>query len=160
MDTDILVKKAMKGNPDAFIEVIKNYEQVLYKTAYGFLKDSHDIEDVLQNTTLIAYESIGKLRDPKLFNTWVYRILVNESKKMLKERRQREQVVYQREEEKKGSSIHTVIIELDNKYKLPIVLHYYAGLSIREISTILSESEGTVKSKLHRGRELIRKEWM
>jgi RNA polymerase sigma-70 factor (ECF subfamily) len=159
MDNDSLVKKAMKGNANAFVEVIKNYEKVLYKTAYGFLKDPHDIEDVLQDTTLIAYESIGKLRDPKLFNTWVYRILVNESKKMLKERRQREQVVYQGKEEK-GSSIHNVIIELDEKYKLPIVLYYYAGLSTREISTVLSESEGTVKSKLYRGRELIRKEWM
>lgn len=82
-DIQFLVRQAQKGNQEAFIQLISGYENVLYATAKRFLRNSADVADVMQETILVSYRDIKKLQEPKYFNTWIYKILVNNCKKML-----------------------------------------------------------------------------
>ena len=72
-----LVKKAKKGDGEAFVQLIKQYELVLYRTAKGFGLNDNDIADVIQDTVITAFEKINTLKMDNYFNTWLYRILIN-----------------------------------------------------------------------------------
>lgn len=85
MPSDVfLVKKAKKGDKEAFVQLFKIYENVLYNTARRFLNNQEDIADCLQDTALTAYKNIENLQKPEYFNSWIYRILINNCKKSLK----------------------------------------------------------------------------
>lgn len=163
MTTKRLLKLAKKGDGEAFISLIQNYEEVLYGTAIRLLRNEADVADVLQETTLIAYEKITDLRKPQYFNTWLYRILLNECHKFLrKENKTLEYLEIDSGYEDNHSSLELADLlgELAIIYRVPLTLYYYSGFSIREISELLGEPEGTIKSKLFRGKALLKKEFM
>ena len=77
IETDILVKKAKGGDGEAFISLIKQYEQVLYNVASRMLSNDEDVADALQETIMQGYEKIHTLKNGGNFNTWICRILIN-----------------------------------------------------------------------------------
>ncbi|OQO68277.1 RNA polymerase subunit sigma [Enterococcus villorum] len=160
MPSDVfLVKKAKKGDKEAFVQLFKIYENVLYNTARRFLNNQEDIADCLQDTALTAYKNIENLQKPEYFNSWIYRILINNCKKILKMRKQ-ENFWIEYGEEKEGMvesiELRQMLQNLDIKYRIPLILYYYNGFSIKEISSILSEPVNTVKTHLARGKKLLR----
>ncbi|MBO1305769.1 sigma-70 family RNA polymerase sigma factor [Enterococcus sp. 669A] len=159
-----LVKKAQQGDGEAFVQLTKQYEKILYGVARRYLKDE-DVADVLQDTLLIAFKNIHSLKQPKYFNTWLTKILINECNKLLKKNKQ---YSYQTLEENadlaERTSVDTLeleelISELNPIYKTPILLYYYSGFSYKEISRIIDEPLGTVKSRISRGKALLQKEY-
>ena len=72
-----LVKQAQRGDADAFVEKNKKYKMDLYKVAKACLKNEEDVADVMQETTLSAWEHIGELKKAAYFKTWLTRILIN-----------------------------------------------------------------------------------
>lgn len=158
-----LIKKAQKGDNEAFVEIIKKDELRLYNTAFKILGNEHDTTDVLQETILSAYQNISKLKKPKFFYTWLYRILINQCNKYLKEKHSHEVLLdFYQSNNKELEPFHDIpyLIEgLSEKYKIPILLYYQNGFTIKEIAEILNEPEGTIKSKLSRGRSLIKREY-
>ena len=83
---ELLVKKAMKGDADAFAELIRLNTQSLYKIAWSYLKNDQDVADAIQDTILACYEKIGTLRNPRFFRTWMIRILINKCKDFYRNR--------------------------------------------------------------------------
>lgn len=83
---EILVRKAMKGDADAFAELIRANMQSMYKTAWVYLGNEHDIADAMQEAVLACYEKIGTLKNTKYFRTWLIRILINKCNDILRER--------------------------------------------------------------------------
>lgn len=161
-DNVLLVKQAQKGNHEAFIQLIQSYEKVLYNMAFRFLHNEQDVADILQETVLSAYQNIEKLKEPRYFHTWLCRILINQCKKMIEVNVKEESKVIESIEEtitEDYFSINQMIKTLNSIYQIPIVLYYYAGFSVKEISDILCEPTGTIKSRLFRGRELLKKEY-
>ena len=71
-----LVKKAIKGNEDAFETLITNHSDKLYRTAYLYVRNKEDALDVLQETTYKAFISIHQLKSPEYFGTWLTKILI------------------------------------------------------------------------------------
>ncbi|HHK2097506.1 RNA polymerase sigma factor [Enterococcus hirae] len=154
-----LVKKAKEGDKEAFVQLFKSYEAVLYNTARKFLNNSEDIADCLQETALTAYKNIQSVQKPEYFNTWLCKILINNCKKILK--KSKKETFYVEYEEEKNTTIHSMELKhmlqkLDLKYRIPLVLYHYNGFSIKEISTILSEPVNTVKTHLARGKKLLK----
>ena len=156
-DIEFLVRQAQRGNHEAFIQLITGYEQVLYLIAKRFLHNSYDVADVMQETILISYRDIKKLKSPKYFNTWIYKILVNNCKKYLEKNNK---VAYEEHDQSVNYladklELNELIGGIADTYKIPLILFYYNDLSLNEISEILDLPIGTVKSRLSRGRNLL-----
>ncbi|WP_270790156.1 RNA polymerase sigma factor [Enterococcus diestrammenae] len=156
-DIEFLVRQAQRGNHEAFIQLITGYEQVLYLIAKRFLHNSYDVADVMQETILISYRDIKKLKSPKYFNTWIYKILVNNCKKYLEKNNK---LAYEEHDQSVNYladklELNELIGEIADTYKIPLILFYYNDLSLNEITEILDLPIGTVKSRLSRGRNLL-----
>lgn len=161
-DNVLLVKQAQRGNQEAFIQLIQSYERVLYNMAFRFLYNEQYVLDVLQETILSAYQNIEKLKKPEYFHTWICKILINQCKKMLELKGKEENSLTQSFVENvtvEYVSINQMLKTLNPIYRIPIVLYYYTGFSVKEISEIMCEPVGTIKSRLFRGRALLKREY-
>lgn len=152
----ILVKKAKHGDAQAFVNLCEDYQMVLYNSAYKILLNNEDVADCLQETEIRAWQKISNIKNEKAFNTWIFRIMINSAKDIL---RKRVEVVEFEEKYSRNNEYNYVLPDLEQelgklaeKYKIPIVLHYYAGFSIKEIAEQLKLSTNTVKTRLSRGR--------
>lgn len=159
-----LVKKAIKRNPDAYGELIKEYQDYLYKTAYLYVKNDEMALDAVGTAVLKSYLQIHTLRNPEYFKTWITRILINaaydEQRKLicyselsdtLKESSYEEMSL----EEK--YDINTAVTRLPEKYRTAIILKYFNEFSIKEIADIMDAPEGSVKAYLSRARNELRR---
>lgn len=157
-----LVKKAQKGDQEAFIQLVKEYETVLYNMARRFLANEQDIADVLQETVITAYQKLNQLKNPNYFNTWLCRIMINQCKKIVTAESYSDIEDYQfsmNDHESERLTMNDLLNGLNPIYRIPLVLYYYNGFSVKEISEILKEPSGTIKSRLARGRTLLQKEY-
>ncbi|WP_025783388.1 RNA polymerase sigma factor [Sporosarcina sp. D27] len=156
-----LVKKAKKGDGDAFVSLVKQYEDVLYRTANRMLNNDEDVADALQETIMSAYERLHTLRKDEYFNTWIYKILLNKCNSLLNKRKVFSPVDLHALPEGSNGDFQNIELEdalnsLNPDYKTAFILYYIAGLNTKEIGAILKEPEGTIKSRLSRGKLLLR----
>ena len=86
MDEKIfLIKRAKRGDAEAFGELYKDIYKQLYKFAYYMLKNAEDAEDVVSETVMDAFSSIKKLKKEEAFSSWIFQILSNKCKRKMKE---------------------------------------------------------------------------
>ncbi|NRT79792.1 RNA polymerase sigma factor [Clostridium beijerinckii] len=163
---NILVKKAKKGDGEAYISLIKEYEQVLYKVASRILYNDEDVADALQETIMTGYEKIHTLKNDSNFNIWICRILINKCNYILNKSKNEIVLDDILPVTQKANNNDFLKIELEealnslNKdYKLAMILYYIVGLSTREISEMIRESEGTIKSRLSRAKTILRENY-
>lgn len=156
-----LIKQAMNHENEAFVELIKENTQAMYKVARGILKNEEDVADALQETILNCYEKIDTLKEPKYFKTWLTRILINNCNDIL--RKSKWECSYEEQfslavvdENVSYGEFIQLIDSLDEKYRMIILLYYVQGFKIREISEILDIKEATVKTRLGRGRKKLK----
>ena len=88
-----LIEKAKKGQIDAYTKLIKSIDKDLYRIAYTKLKNNDDINDAIQNTMLIMFKNIKKLRENTYFKSWIIKILINECNKIIKDNIKRNKIV-------------------------------------------------------------------
>ncbi|MBS4210106.1 sigma-70 family RNA polymerase sigma factor [Bacillus sp. FJAT-50079] len=156
-----LVKKAKRGDGEAFVSLVKQYEDVLYRTASKLLNNDEDVADVLQETLITAYERLHTLKNDAYFNTWIYKILINQCNSLLNKRNHFSSVDVQHLSELGTDDFQKIEMEdalnsLNKDYKLALVLYFIVGLNVREISAFLKEPEGTIKSRLSRAKSILR----
>ena len=84
---ELLVKRAKRGDAEAFITLMEENKQSMYKVARGFLRDQEDIADAMAETVLNCFEKIGALQHNGYFKTWMIRILINNCKDILQRQR-------------------------------------------------------------------------
>ena len=155
-----LVKRSKAGNTDAFVQLMMKKEKLLYNMARKFLNNEEDIADCLQETMIDAFKNIKNLRKDKYFDTWLCRILINNSNKIInKNNRTLDYRAILHEEN--SSSIDSMelrnqLLSLDSKYSVPLVLFYYNGYSIKEISEILDLPVNTIKTRLSRAKSRLK----
>lgn len=154
-----LVKKAKKGDPEAFTELMQMHMQAMYKTARAILANDEDCADAISETILVCWEKLYQLKEPAYFKTWMIRILINKSRDIL---RARSRVTYMEEVPEARAFAAESTLEfrealeaLDEKYRLPIVLYYVDGWKTREIGQALELPESTVRTRLARGRCML-----
>jgi RNA polymerase sigma factor (sigma-70 family) len=157
------VSKAMKGDKDAFIRLMRSIESSLYQTARAFLYQDEDCADAMQETALRSYRSIRNLRNPELFKTWVVRILINECKRILESRREIVMLAPDNEPAQLDPGyarieLKEAVDRLDAPLRMVVILYYYGSLSIKEIAEELNVPGGTIKSRLFKAREILSSE--
>ncbi len=160
----LLVKRAQRGDTEAFIRLMDRHRLSLYKVAKSYLKNEEDIADVMQDTILSAYEHLKDLKQAAYYKTWITRILINHCIDLLNE--QRRSIPASLDEILEGHSrdypaddqgFYDLLSELPEEIRPIFLLYYGEGFRTREIAEILDLNENTVKSRLKRGRQKLKR---
>lgn len=162
MDTEMIefVLRAQKRDADAFTELMELQMQNMYKTARAILYNDEDVADAISDTILDCWEKLWQLKEPKFFRTWMTRILINNCKNMIRNKRgislvetMPEEPVQERNYE--NAEWIEALNTLPKKYRLVMVLYYVENFNTVEIGKMLEMSESTVRSRLARGRKKL-----
>ena len=137
-----LVKRAQKRDDQAFVELMEIEKQDMYKVARSYLRSPEDIADAIQETITTCYEKIDGLKEPKYFKTWLIRILINKCRDILRlERNETFKDVFLEQGEVcmayQNCEFEELMNQLDEKYRIILLLYYAEGVKIREIAQIL-----------------------
>ena len=160
-----IVKRAKEGESQALEELIHMYEIKMYKTAKTILNCEDYINEEIQQTIILVYKKINQLKNDKSFGTWIMKILVNQCKKIWNQNNKRDEkhielednIKFTTPEKEDYSFVNKAMEKLSDEYKEVTILYYYDEFSIKEISKILNIPKGTVKSRLARARQTLRK---
>lgn len=132
---------------------------VLYRIAWTQLRQAADREDAVQETIRRAWEKRERLREERYMQTWVIRILLNVCDTI---RRHAGRLIPSEELPEKANTpvsetpLLDALMSLEEKYRLPLQLRYVEGYSVAEVAQMLHLPQGTVKSRLSRGRDRLR----
>ncbi len=161
MDADeVLVRRAQRGERYAFEQLVERHEQRLYTLAARVLGSREDAADAVQEALIRAWVSLPKFRGDARFSTWLYRIVVNAAHDIRAKRRERPveeppDPVDPRDrfaEQELSNELQRALDGLDENYRVAVVLYDVLGCSYAEIAEMTGVAEGTVKSRIFRGR--------
>ncbi|MBU5593403.1 sigma-70 family RNA polymerase sigma factor [Clostridium sp. MSJ-4] len=165
MDIENLVKLAQKDEDNAFYELISLNKEKMYVTAYAYVNNKEDALDIVQESVYKAYTSIKKLKEPKFFNTWITRIVINCSidlvrkNKKLKISKEEELMIngaYLGDLKEEKIDLREAISCLDEKFKAVVILKYFHQLTLVEVADTLGMPLGTVKTYLNKALKALR----
>lgn len=176
MDEKDLVRRSKEGDEEAFGALVKKYKTKVYHLAFSLSHNAQAADDLAQEVFIKAYFALHKFREKSEFGTWIYRITVNHCRDFLRKKNRMIQIPLEniigkisiqedkthseeneKEEEQRRKIVHTAIQTLPNKYKVILSLRDIQDFSYNEIAKILVISPGTVDSRLHRARKMLRK---
>ena len=165
MEEKDLIKSLKRGEEAAYKELLSLYGDRLLKTCFLISKNEREAEDIVQETFIKVFKSIKRFKGGSSLYTWMYKILQN----TIRDRYRNGIItVPYKDLEISEDNLEEIIIDKENKiilkkyleeiniiYKQVLVLFYFDDFSIKEISEILDEKEGTIRSKLSRGRRIL-----
>ena len=171
------------GIDEAYEELIQRFHQPVYNVVYRLLGNPHDASDVVQDVFLKIFRSVSAFREQSSLRTWIYRIAVNEAHNHRRwfSRHCRCEVPLENErndqthtlelatdpgrspydqalDSETRSMIEQALAKINPAFRTAVVLRDIENLSYEEIADILQLSLGTVKSRILRGREALRRE--
>jgi len=174
-----LISAAREGDPDAYGRLVELHQDRVFATILRHVRDEHKARDLAQETFIQAYRAIHTYEDRAKFSTWLYRIALN-----LVTSQHRSDVALKRgggnakasldaegmpepdatvrgpDENVAANEIGVIVREaietLEDEYKSVVILRDLQGLSYEEVAEVLGLAPGTVRSRLHRGREKLR----
>ena len=158
MELEEKIIKAKKGDDNAFYELISERKEMLYKTAFTYVKNKEDALDILNETVYRAFISIKRLKEPEFFNTWLTRILINCALDTLR----KDKKVLQLDEQAGIANLSSNLAQEDvfdlniavdslkEKYKTIVILKYFQDMTLAEIAEVLQCPLGTVKTNLYK----------
>lgn len=161
-----LIKRLKRNDEKAYEELLDLYGNRLLKTCFLVLKDEKEAEDIVQETFIKLFSQIHLFKGKSRLYTWIYRIALNLCKDKM--RGKKEFILYEDTVEAHEGVESVVLDNIDKKilhkelerlphiYKEVLILLYFEDQSIKDISEILEEKEGTIKSRLSRGRVILR----
>ena len=155
---DGLIELAKGGDKEAFIELIENIKQDLFKIARTRLSNYEDIEDAVQETMLEAFKNIKKLQKNEKFKTWIITILINKCNISF-ENLEFENHFFENqiEEYENELEFYRLLNILNYEERIVVMLYYKEDYSIKLISKILKINENTIKTRLKRAKEKIKR---
>ncbi len=170
-----LVKKCKRGDTDAFGELVEIYQKFVFGTVLSDLKNREDAEDVSQEVFIKAWKGISEFRQDSTFATWLYRIAKNAVRDFVRNRERRPVISPDGEEEmqsmesgadtpeqallkkEKKAEILSIIDTLPEEQKEAITYRDLMGITYLEIADITGVTVGTVKSRISRARETVKR---
>jgi RNA polymerase sigma-70 factor, ECF subfamily len=175
-----IILDVKNGDEQAFAELVELYKDKVYQVAYRMVGNAHEAQDVAQEAFLRAYTNLDSFDSNRKFSTWIFRIATN----VAIDRLRKKKPDFHLQDQVKGSEnltyesqlaadqalpeeqiltiemqewVQDEINQLPVKYRTAIILKYIEDLSLKEISDILDLPISTVKTRIHRGREALRK---
>ena len=144
-----------------FIAEIETCSDMMYRVAWSILRNEADVQDALQDAVLKAWEKRDKLRDEKFFRTWITRILINACYDTQRKRRRivsMDEIPESTVSNAPDPDLALALQALPEKLRLPLVLCYSEGMSYEEAADVLRIPITTLRGRLRRGKEELRKE--
>lgn len=156
----VALQEVMELDKDFFVQQVDELSGTLYRVAYSLLRSPDDCRDAMQEAALKAWEKRYALRDASRFSPWLIRILVNECRNI--QRKRRPTVPLENVPEPMAlppdPTLALALQTLPERLRLPLVLQYAEGMSYGQIAQALRVPESTVRGRIHRAKELLRKE--
>ena len=164
-----LLRASLEGDTEAWGEIVARYKEAVFGLSLGFLRNRADAEDVTHDAFIRAYENLRRYKLEKRFSTWVFTIASNLCRNRLRYRRYHpvisppDQMTGGKDpaeiiaKEDRLARIRKGLDSLPYAYRAPLVLRYYNELSYKEIADALSLPEGTVKTRIHRGKAMLKR---
>jgi RNA polymerase sigma-70 factor (ECF subfamily) len=176
-----LAKLAKSGDRAAFTDLVELYKDKIYHLAFRMLGNSQEAEDMTQETFLRVFRNLDRYDETLKFSTWIYRIATNLTIDRLRKRKMTYSLDSDVTVEGEGMDWYSILASsepgpegqivlsdmqrrireaidtLPKKYKSVIILKYLHDMSLQEISDVLDMPVTTVKTRVHRGREFLRR---
>ena len=176
MDNELaLIELVKKGDKKAYNTLVLKYQDRLVYSVYKFLKDFELAQDIAQEAFIKAYKNIEKFRGDSQFYTWIYRIAINTAKNVVSTKARKSEIydndttdqllsesaatsenpenILQAEQLR--SEINKALQNLPEDIRVTLSLREFDGLSYEEIAKVLDCPIGTVRSRIHKGREML-----
>lgn len=148
-------------NKEELSKLILENQKEMYVLACSILKNQADAQDVVSECIVRAFENRTSLKKRTSARFWLMKILINVSRSAITKRQKvvlfADPEQYEQEPETAEDHLWSVILELPENVRVVMVLYYYEGFSVREISTLLDIPEGTTKTRLSSGRKQLAK---
>ncbi|MBQ8973761.1 MAG: sigma-70 family RNA polymerase sigma factor [Clostridia bacterium] len=176
MNEEQLIQRATEGDAEAFNALLGAHEQQMYALCLRMCCNPEDAQDCLQEAMLRVFRAISTFKGQSAFSTWLYRIAMNTSYDLLRKRKNAANVSADQLFEEGWSpvdanetpeqralhseqrvALNDMIQSLPEDMRAAVVLRDVQGFSYEEISQIMNVNVGTVKSRISRGRERLRK---
>ena len=178
-----LVRRAQRGDLEAYDELIKRYQERIYATVYHMTSNHEDANDLAQDAFIKAFQALKSFKGGSTFYTWLYRIAVNKTINFLKQRKNRlhmslNDVDFNTENnpdlvalisdktprreaglKELSEKLNEALLKLSEQHRLVMVLHDVQGQSHEEIAEIMNCNIGTVRSRLFYARQQMQA-WM
>ncbi|MGH2838635.1 MAG: RNA polymerase sigma factor [Thermoleophilaceae bacterium] len=181
LDERDLVARAKEGDADAYAELVRMHQTIAFRTAWVITGSAAEAEDAAQEGALKAFRALGRFRTGEPFRPWLLTIVANEARnrRVAETRRERlalrdrdyERAVEQRRpggavpspeaallDSERRAQLLDAIAELPERHRLVVACRYLLELSEAETAATLRVRRGTVKSRLSRALERLRKE--
>lgn len=170
---DILILMFQRGNKNVFGILIERYQQKVRNLIYSIFNDPIIVDDLAQEIFIKAYQALPSFRFESSFYTWLYRITVNKCRDEMRRRKLRKFLSLQTLLENPGEEVNlhltsemnsseehelvsSALAKLPERFRVPVVLKDIEGFSYEEIAEMTKARIGTVKSRIARGRLLLR----
>lgn len=161
-----LIKGLKKGKEEAYYDLINKYGNQLLRTCFLMIRDEKLAEDIVQETFIRVFKYVKGFKGDSSLYTWIYRISQNILKDKMKSKFMESpyEDYHMDPDNPEDLTIDKIdkeilrseLDKLDFIYKQVLVLFYYEDQSIKEICEILETKEGTIKSRLSRGRRILK----
>ncbi|MFC5732836.1 sigma-70 family RNA polymerase sigma factor [Cytobacillus gottheilii] len=157
-----VVRKARRGNDEAFLFIINTIKLDLYKTAYAYLHNREDALEAVQEVTVRIYQEIKKLRKEAFFKTWAIKIMINYCNDVLRKRKHtvlNDELVHVSGKADSYTllEIEDAMNQLDQRSREILTLKYFHDMKLKDIAITLECPEGTVKTWLNKALKSLRK---
>jgi len=163
-----LVKRAKAGEVEAFSQLVRRHQRVVYNLAYRFMRDASLAEDMVQEAFLKAYRLLKGFRGDCGFSTWMYRVTCSVCLSELNRRKKRNEVAFNAAHEHIPGQTHIqatdnseiirrCVTKLPDRYAMVVTLYYLKELPYDEIADVMNIPVGTLKTWMHRARKQLRK---
>ena len=177
-----LIQRVLEGDDDAFAVLVRKYQKQVHALAWRKIGDFHIAEEITQDTFLKAYKRLSTLKKPQRFASWLYVIAANRCSSWLRKKRLRTQPLEEFEEtddkqlqkstysryvvaenerttaEAQREVVKKLLAKLQESERTIMTLHYFGEMSCTEIGTFLGVSKNTIKSRLRRAQQRLKKE--
>jgi RNA polymerase sigma-70 factor (ECF subfamily) len=162
------LRASLEGETGAWGEIVSRYKDAVFGLCLGFLRNRADAEDIAQDAFIRAYVNLRRYHLDKRFSTWLFTIAANLCRNRLRYRRNHPVVepsttlpggmdpAKHIAKEDRHAQIREALNDLPYNYRAPLVLRFYNDLAYREIAEVLSIPEGTVKTRIHRGKSMLK----
>lgn len=147
---------------ERFEALAAKYIDTVYAVAFSALKNHADAEDVCQDVLIKLYRTERDFESEEHVKRWLIRVTVNQCRKVFRAPWRRTEPLEDYAdrlgfEQPEDRGLFLAVMELDRKYRLPVLLYYYEGYSTAEIASILDMPPNTVSTRLARARAQLRK---
>lgn len=163
--------RVLAGETSAFEGIVERWQFRLINLAWRFCRDRAQAEDMAQEVFLKVFRSLATFRGQSAFSTWITAIAVNTYRTRIRAVGPRmlsldparatapetSSMLEGMQERERREMVHQAVLRLPEHYRDAITLFYFEEKDLAEAARILDVSEGTLKARLHRGRELLRR---